>query len=369
MLSSRKFKAIARLAINSRRFSSVKAVNLNSMDLSEHIARYKSNIPAENLMNLQSLPELGNPLNFIGEEDELDVGWERTIKTVYEFLGPEQVSPHYENFGMSRKVFLTFVGVSTLASFLRIPGDINYALDTVAGPFMFFFGLFYIFMEGRKSTLLPLLNRFYSNAHFNEQLSIMSNYQEDMYAKFRAREAFAREQLEYFDLHKEFKAIKNEAVHKLLVAEETYMKQHLKDRTLTLLESAKQMELQNKKKVTTEVLSNIKRQMRELKQSPSQEIKDDSFARALEGIRNGKIDYGQDLVLQNLLNLTRGEIAKINGLSEAEKDKMLCLTETQLQSLKSADDLAQKEFLKKKPVGLEGAFKEHEGFARTMAQW
>ena len=369
MLSLRKFRAVSRITINSRRFSSAQAVNVNSMNLSEHIAKYKSRTPAENLMNLESLPELGNPLNNFGLEDELDIGWEKTTKRIFELLGPEQVSPHYENFGMSRKVFLTFVGVCGVTSILKMPGDMSYALDSALPPFAFYFGLLYVFMEGRKSILLPLLNRFYSHANFNEELNILSNFQEDMYSVFRERETFAREQLEYYDLHKEFKTIKNEAVHKLLVAEETFLKQHLKDRTLNLLESAKQMELQNKKKITTEVLSNIKSQMRNLKQTPSQKIKDDSFTRALDGIRNGKIDYGQDLVLQSLLEVTRGEIAKINSLSEAEKDKMLCLTDIQLQSLKSADDLAQKEFLKKKPVGLEGAFKEHEGFARTMAQW
>ena len=151
--------------------------------------------------------------------------------------------------------------------------------------------------------------------------------------------------------------------------EESYLKNHLKERTINLLEGAKTMEAQNKKKITTEVLTNIKQKMKSLKDSPSQEIKDDSFTRALDGIRKGTINYGQDKVLQNLLEVTRTEISKINGLSEAEKDKMLCLTEAQLQSLKSADELAQKEFLKKRPAGLEGAFKEHEGFARTMSQW
>lgn len=340
------------------------------MDLSEHIAKYKTNHTPDNYMDLDSLPELGNPLNLMGGNTE-DVLFDIDSigKGGMELFGPEPVSPHYENFGMSRRILFTFLGVTGLVMVFKMPGDINYALQTAYAPFLTYFGLLYVYMEGRKSTILPLLNRFYSHAGQNELLNMLSSYGENMNARFKEREEYAREQLEYFDLHKEFKQIKNEAVQKLLIAEESFLKTHLHQRALRLLEDAQQMELQNQKKITSEVIGHIKNEMRSVKENPSQEIKNDAFAKALEGIRTGTVNYGQDLIVQNLLKVARVQIDKVNNLSEQEKDSLLCLTETQLKNLKSADEIAQAEFLKRRPVGLESSFKDNESFAKTMSQW
>lgn len=338
-------------------------------NLEEHIARYKTKTQATSYMNLQDIPELGNSLNNMGDHPELSINPLLMNKFVEEAIGPEIVSPHYENFAMSRKIFLTFTGLITLNSFLALPGNISLATNSAIGPIWGLFFLFYIFMEGRKSTILPLFNRFYANATLSELTNLMRNYQEDMHSKFRFREEKARQQLEYFDLHKEFRSIKEEAVQNLLNAEETILKQHIQQRALNLLNGAQQMELANRKKITSEVLANIKQEMKKIKENPGEEIIKDAFARALEGIKNGQIDYGKDLVLQRVLDVTKTEIDKVNNLSEKQKDEMLCLTQNQIQSLKAADEMAQKEFLQKRPVGLEGVFKEHDGFGKTMASW
>ena len=369
MLLSRNFKIFSRVPSVCRRFSSVKAVE-SPMDLSEHIAKYKTKLSSDNFMDLNSLPELGSPLSKLtGEYDEIQFNSLTMEKITMELMGPEPVSPHYENFGMSRRILLTFLGVTGLFTVMKIPGNMEYALDAAFGPFVFYTGLLYVFMEGRKSTILPLLNRFYTHAAQNEINNMLSSYGQNMLARFKERENYAREQLEYFDLHKEFKAIKNEAVEKLLTAEESFLKKHLHQRAVNLLDGAKAFEMQNQKKITSEVMSNIKAEMKEIKHNPSQQIKDDAFAKALEGIRKGTLDYGQDLVLQSLLKVARTQIDKVNNLSEQEKDAMLCLTETQLKNLKSADEMAQNEFLKKRPVGLEASFRDHEGFTQIVSKW
>ena len=350
-------------------FSAVKNLDSPPLSLSEHIQRYKSRAIPDNYMDLNSLPELGNPLNLMSDKVETEFTNYTIAQEIGDFIGPEPVSPHYENFGISRKVAFTLTGVFVFGSFCQAGGDVSFAADYAMVPFMYFGTLCYIFFEGRKSTILPLLNRFYSAVYKNEMNQMMMNFGDNMYSRFRERESYAREQLEYFDLHKEFVSIKNESISRLLAAEESYLKNHLNQRALNLLEGAKAMESANQKKVSSEVLSKIKVEMKNLKENPTQEIKDDSFQRALEGIRSGTLDYGQDLVLKSVLDVTRREIEKVNNLSEKQKDDMLCLTEAQINSLKAADELSQREYLKKKPVGLEGVFKEHEGFARTMANW
>jgi hypothetical protein len=338
-------------------------------DLEAHIARYKTKTQATSFMNLKDLPELGNELNNLGDMPELGIDGYKINNHVLEALGPEQVSPHYENFGMSRKIFFTFAGISSFVSLMKLPGNASLAAYSAFGPVMGMYMLLYVFMEGRKSTVLPLLSRFYSNTCAAEIVNLMKSYQEDMHGVYRRREDKARQQLEYFDLHKEFRAIKEDAVRKLLDAEETILKQHIHKRALNLLQGAQQMETANRKKITSEVLANVKEQMKQIRENPTEDIKKDAFARALDGIRNGQIDYGQDLVLQKVLDITKAEVEKVNSLSEKEKDQMLCLTEAQIQSLKAADEMAQREFLQKRPVGLEGVFKDHEGFGQTMSQW
>jgi uncharacterized protein YnzC (UPF0291/DUF896 family) len=352
-----------------RHFSTIKDLEAPALSLSEHIAKYKSRTIASNYMDLQDLPELGNPLNKMSDTVETEFTIDNLVKDTLDFVGPEMVSPHYENFGMSRKVAATLAGVYCANIFFQGKGDIGFAFDYALLPFLYLGTLLYIKFEGRKSTMLPLLNRFYSTAYKGEIRQLMSNYGDNMNSKFRERESYAREQLEYFDLHKEFVSIKNEAISRLLQAEESYLKNHLNQRALNLLEGARAMEVSNQKKVSSEVLSKIKAEMKSLKENPTQDIKDDAFARALDGIRNGKLDYGQDLVLQKVLTATKKEIEKVNSLSESQKDAMLCLTEAQINSLKAADEMSQREYLKKRPVGLEGAFKEHSGFATTMANW
>jgi hypothetical protein len=369
MLTSRNIRAFSRFRQLRRNFTVVKSLDSPPLDLQAHIDKYKSRTFSDNFMNLDTLPELGNHFNLMTDRNEVSSTPYQDAEHYRELIGHEQVSPHYENFMMSRKVALTIFGIFGFSAFFSVPGSLSYALDYAMVPSLYFITLMYFTLEGRKSTLLPLLNRFYSYSAFNEVRTLYANFQENMNPRFRERESYAREQLEYFDLHKEFVAIKNEAVSRLLVAEESYLKNHVKQRALNLLEGAKAMEVQNQKKVSSEVLNNIKKEMRNIKENPSADIKQDSFARALDGIRNGKLDYGQDLILSKVLQVTRSEIEKVNNLSEAQKDEMLCLTQAQINSLKAADEMAQKEYLNKRPVGLEGSFKEHEGYARTMAQW
>ena len=369
MLRQRLARCLQARLLVKRTFAEAETPFPIQMELSEHIAKYKTQKAADNFMDLASIPELGNPLNKMGDGDEITASGFKLQRDALDLIGSEPVSPHYENFGMSRKVLFTFAAASGTVSILSLPGNLGVALEGAFSPMVGFFMLLYIYMEGKKSTVVPLLNRFYLNCAANELDNLFRNFQEDMHEVYRRRESQAREQLEYFDLHKEFRAIKREAIQKLLHSEESFLKAHVRQRALNLLEGAQQMETSNRKKITGEVLGSIKARVKQMREQPSQEIKDDAFARALDGIRNGQIDYGKDSVLRTVLDITQTEIQKVNSLTEKQKDEMLCLTQSQIQSLKAADEMAQREFLQKRPGGLEGRFKEHDGFARTMAQW
>jgi len=352
-----------------RQYSAVAAEAPVSMNLEEHIRKYKTKQFADTYMDLSSLPELGNPLHNAGGEDGVTMSPTRFSHILHSIVGPEQVSPHYENFGMSRKIALTFWGVTLGIYFVKASGDIHYALYSAYQPFMVFAGTFYVFMEAKKVTLLPLLNRFYWHAEHNETLHLLSSFQENMHSVFRERESIAREQLEYFDLHKEFKSIKNNAIERFLRAEESLLKETINNRTKTILNGMHQMETSNQKNVTSKVLENIRAEVAKLRANPDQSIIDKSFDSALVGIQNGRMEYKNDGVLERVLQKTKAEIAKINNLTEEEKKNMICLTEIQMKTLKDADEKSQKDFLNKKPAGLEAALRDNESFEQMMSQW
>jgi hypothetical protein len=353
-----------------RRFSTaIKNINLDSMSLEEHINRYKTKQSASSHMNLNSLPELGNPIHQLNPDLGVTYSPNRGVQMLLNVIGPEQVSAHYENFGMSRRVAITFWAAALSVSCLDANADIINALTSAFESFGFYAMILYTYLEGRKSIALPLLNRFYGHTFRNEITGLYTNFQEDMFAQFRKREAIAREQLEYFDLHKEFKHIKNEAIERFLEAEQSILKEHLNDRARNLLESAKQMENNNQKAITGQVLNNIRAEVAKLRANPGTDLISKSFEAALEGIKLGRMDYKNDGVLDKVLATTKAEIKKVNDLSEEDKNKLLNLSETQLKALKDMDTTAQRDFLKKRPAGLEGALRDNETYAKTMAQW
>jgi hypothetical protein len=76
----------------------------------------------------------------------------------YDFMGPEQVSPHYENFAMSRKyaigIWSGLFGLSMLAA----TKDFTWIIQGTIMPFAFLSFMTYYFYEARK-TMFMLVNK------------------------------------------------------------------------------------------------------------------------------------------------------------------------------------------------------------------
>ena len=91
---------------------------------------------------------LDNPhQRIVFEEGKMEELW-------LDIMGPEQVSPHYENFLMSRKfavgIWVTLFASSTLAN----TRDFAWIVQSSFMPFCFFASALYFFYEGRKSMFL-----------------------------------------------------------------------------------------------------------------------------------------------------------------------------------------------------------------------
>jgi hypothetical protein len=85
-----------------------------------------------------------------------------------EVSGPEQVSPHYENFSFARRHAITFWMGLLLLRFLGSTEDIFVFAQSSVQAWCFLFSYLYFYIEGKKYFLMPMLTRFYSKISIME---------------------------------------------------------------------------------------------------------------------------------------------------------------------------------------------------------
>jgi hypothetical protein len=91
------------------------------------------------------LDEEDRPINFCSG---------RNFELLYDVLGPEQVSPHYENFLFSRRWAISIFGVLFGMSYGSTMMDFGWIMSSTFIPFIFYAILYYFFLEGRKTMFL-----------------------------------------------------------------------------------------------------------------------------------------------------------------------------------------------------------------------
>ena len=74
-----------------------------------------------------------------------------------------------------------------------------------------------------------------------------------------------------------------------------------------------------------------------MKGPKAKEIQDKMFESALEGISKGVMEYNNDPILPLVLVVVKEKVSKIQNLSKEEQIKMVSLTDSQLASIRAAD--------------------------------
>ena len=96
------------------------------------------------------------------------------------------------------------------------------------------------------------------------------------------------------------------------------------------------------------------------------EIKRASFTSALAGIRSGTMNYEGDMVLPLLEKEMEERLARFKGLSKAEEQKLLSLTDEQRGILTQNDKKMKNEFLLQPPPITHAAVKGHPKYTNYM---
>lgn len=92
------------------------------------------------------------------------------------------------------------------------------------------------------------------------------------------------------------------------------------------------------------------------------------FDLALEGIAKGRMDYAKDPILPHVLQTINKTVEKFSAISKEEQDRMVSLTEDQLDSIRNADSRARDEYLYTEPK-IDGSLRQNPTVEKVLSGW
>lgn len=293
----------------------------------------------------------------------------KNAELFHDFVGPEQVSAHYENFLMSRKYAMIFWGGLLALTFGVGTLDLHWIAKSSLFPWIFWFQLMYFFLEWRKSLFKPLLVRFYRRVAANEVYNFEVFYHENIELKIRDLISITKSQLEFWEIHREFLNVKSESINNFMANEYQNLQKHINDRALNILTQAKAFEETNKNRILSGIVEGALKEIDTQLKTNNDEIQRKIFESALEGLSKGYMDYSNDPILPLVQTYVKDNLKKYSNLTADEQSKLISLSESQLQSLRDSDRRAKQEYLETEPKGLDSALKSHESVKKIFSNW
>jgi hypothetical protein len=276
------------------------------------------------------------------------------VNTVVEARGPEPVSPHYESFALSRRFPLI------AAACLVIMGKLE---DLNPGSFYgksATFNTYTVMLLGvgiSESRYLlmkvptPKLTWFYDAFHTHEFRQMIQSWGDSLDEVIRIGTAESKEQIDYYNIHKEFVYVKKRVLTSFLENEKIALNENYKQRALSLLSTVENLENSNiKKKLTQETEQALNIVLNKIKDPKmNKEIIDASFESALKGLAQGEMKYEGDKLLPMLVEELNNRISPLKNLSQEEENKLFSINDDQKKYLVASDNKAKTDYLNKHP--------------------
>lgn len=163
------------------------------------------------------------------------------LKTLFEAVGPEQVSPHYESLSRSRRGLLfLFFYIGTINTVSRFGGwSHNEWIRAMIWHHEYLIAFYLGYLETRHFTyfLGPKFTTFYNvyTRYETQQLcSMWADQAEEEQLRFLRH---TKEQLEYVRINAEYDYVKKRALINYLTNEKLNLELHFHNRTLNMLRS------------------------------------------------------------------------------------------------------------------------------------
>ena len=150
-----------------------------------------------------------------------------------------------------------------------------------------------------------------------------------------------------------------------LISEQTALKNHLHARAENVLREAEAFESLNQEKIVSGVMTETLNSVDQAYKDNKEAIEKAMFELALEGIANGKMDYKNDPILPQVLATINATVDKFAKISPEEQEKMVSLTEAQLEAIRNNDNRARDEYLNTQPK-IEGSLRANPTVAKIL---
>ena len=269
------------------------------------------------------------------------------MKTLWEAVGPEQVSPHYETLSRSRRglIFL-FLYIGSIRTISQMGGWANNEwIRGMVWHHEFLLAFYLGFAELRHFTMVigPKFTVFYNVYSRYEAMQFANMWADQAEEVQHAHLQETKEQIEYLRIHSEYEFIKKRSMINFLTNERLNVEKHFHDRAYNMLNNIKKCENDNLqatlRKIMNESLAATEATVTDAKTKAG--IIDNSFESALVGIKNGEMTYENDTLLPHLMSEIAKRTSSLKNLTAEQEREILQLTDAQ-KKLIAGQDSSQK---------------------------
>lgn len=277
-------------------------------------------------------------------------------KLLFNAVGPEQVSPHYESLSRSRRgIIFLYAYTSTIVVISQLGGNSipNDWLSAMIFNHEFLISFIICNSETRSWAWSPgaKFTIFYNTFIRYEYAQLCTQWCDNVEEAQNVHLIPTKEQMEYMRINNEYDYVKKRALVNYLSNSRNDLERHFHNRANNMLSSIERFEGNNLRDLLNSISTDAVSKVNEAIESPEhrEEILEKSFESALIGIRAGKMEYVNDPILPILTDEINRRSNEFKGLSAAEESKLLSLNDDQKRIISDNDKKAKAEFLTTAP--------------------
>lgn len=290
------------------------------------------------------------------------------MKTIFEAVGPEQVSPHYESLSRSRRGLLfLFFYIGSINTISRFGGwSHNEWIRGLIFHHEYLLAFYLGYIEIRHFTYFvgPKFTVFYNVYTRYETQQLCSMWADVTEEQQLAHLRHTKEQMEYVRINEEYDFVKKRALINYLTNEKLNLEVHFHQRASNMLKSISNFENQNLrnhlKDIAVGSFDKVQETLRDSTQRKA--IQDQAFQAALGGIASGIMKFQNDPLLPLLQKEMDQRIAHFKGLSADDESKLLSLNQEQKRVIADLDRKSKQDYLATLPNINNPGVKSHEKY-------
>jgi hypothetical protein len=305
-------------------------------------------------------------------EQPINLTYMHYLKTLYDAVGPEQVSPHYETLSRSRRgVIFIALYIGTITSISRMGGwSHNEWMRAMIWHHEYMICLYLGYIETRHFSFFlgPKWTMWYSVYSNYETKQLCNMWADDVEETQLEHTQQSKQQMTYSFINQEYDFVKKRSLVNFLTNEKLNLEGHFHERALNMLRGIQRFEKNNMEahvqRIAEESWNSV---IDSVKTSNKEAFQKSSFQSALNGISSGIMSYEGDEVLPMLNAEIEKRTAEFKGLSAEEEGKLLSLTSQQKNTIAEQDRKAKVEYLTKAPKIGNAGVKVHDKFKSHVA--